>query len=86
MVRLTKSEFLANIVSIVGSPIREPIRVPDAAGEGLVVMSAAEYEKITHGERRVLRIEDLSDAEIALIETAEVPAEFAHLDDEMDED
>jgi hypothetical protein len=35
-------------------------------------------------ERRVVRVEDLTDEEVALIAKSEVPAAYAHLDDEIE--
>ena len=34
-------------------------------------------------DRRILLAEDITDEELALIEAAEVPAEYAHLDAEL---
>lgn len=49
----------------------------------LVVLSVEEYERLVRRDRRVLRAGELTEEEIALIAQAEVPAEFAHLDEEL---
>jgi len=36
-------------------------------------------------DRRVIRAEDITDEELALIEAAEVPAEYAYLDAELND-
>jgi hypothetical protein len=47
------------------------------------VLSADEYERLTRRDRRVVTAGDLTDAEVVLIAADEVPAEHAHLDDEL---
>ena len=49
----------------------------------LVVLSAEEYERLKRRDRRVIVAGELTDAEMALIANAEVPAEHAHLDEEI---
>jgi hypothetical protein len=50
----------------------------------LVMVSAAEYDRLKRRDRRVVRVEDLTDEDLALIAQAEAPAEFAHLDAELE--
>jgi len=53
---------------------------------GLVMgvrVTADEYERPRRHDRRAFRAEELSEADIALIAKAEVPAEYAHLDEEL---
>jgi hypothetical protein len=46
-------------------------------------MSVEEYARLKRRDRRVVRLEDFTDEEMALIARAEVPAKYAHLDDEL---
>jgi len=48
-----------------------------------VRVTADEYERPRRHDRRAFRAEELSEADIALIAKAEVPAEYAHLDEEL---
>jgi hypothetical protein len=48
----------------------------------MVLPSAEEY-KLNHRGRRVVRLEDFTDDEMALIAQAEAPAEYSHLDAEL---
>jgi hypothetical protein len=48
------------------------------------MVSAAEYDRLKRRDRRVVRLEDLTDEELELIAQAEVPAEFAYLDAELE--
>jgi len=54
------------------------------AGEGLpkALLSAEDYERLKRRDRRVIRTGEMTDAEIALIAKAEVPAEQAYFDEE----
>jgi hypothetical protein len=45
--------------------------------------SAEENYRLKRRDRRVVRTGDLSEEDIALIAKAEVPAEYAHLDEEF---
>ena len=49
----------------------------------LVVLSADEYERLKRRDRRVVRLEDFSEEEMALIASAEVPAGSSHHDAEL---
>ena len=49
----------------------------------LVLLSAAEYDRLKRRDRHVVRLDDFSEEEMALIAAAEVPAEHAHLDAEL---
>jgi hypothetical protein len=46
-------------------------------------MSVEEYDRLKRRDRRMVRLEDFTDEEMALIARAEVPAEHAYLDDEL---
>ncbi|HXW23875.1 MAG TPA: hypothetical protein VEK73_03935 [Xanthobacteraceae bacterium] len=48
-----------------------------------MMISVEEYARLKRRDRRVMRTGDLSDEDIALIAKAEVPAEYAHLDEEL---
>lgn len=53
--------------------------------DGLVLLSAAEYDRLKRRDRRVVRLEDFTEEEMALIAKAEVPAEYAYLGGELKE-
>jgi uncharacterized protein YbaP (TraB family) len=46
-------------------------------------LSAEEYARLKRRDRRVVRLEEFTDEEMALIAQAEVPAQQSHLDDEL---
>jgi len=49
----------------------------------LVVISADEYNRLQRRDRRVIAVGELTEEEIALVAKAEVPVEYAHLDEEL---
>ena len=49
----------------------------------LVLLSADEFRRLKQGDREVLRAEDFTESDLAAIAAAEVPAEYAALDAEL---
>jgi prevent-host-death family protein len=81
--RVTTADFIKNYGSLADRALSEPLTITKNGRDRLVVMSAEEYERLSRRDRRVLRAGELTDEEVALIAKAEVPAEHAHLDDEL---
>jgi hypothetical protein len=52
----------------------------------LGLLSVDEYDRRKRRDRRVVKLEDFTPEEIEAIAKAEVPAELAHLDKELDAD
>jgi hypothetical protein len=48
-----------------------------------VLISTEEYRRLKQGERRVMRLEDFTEEDIAAIENAQIAAEAGHYNDEM---
>jgi hypothetical protein len=63
--------------------LTEPVTITRNGRDRRVLLSAEEYDRLRRRDRRVVRLEDFSDEETALIAPAEVPSEYAHLDDEL---
>jgi PHD/YefM family antitoxin component YafN of YafNO toxin-antitoxin module len=82
-VRVTTADFIKNYGRLADQALSEPLTITKNGYDRLVVMSADEYERLKRRDRRVISAGELSDAEIALIAQAEVPAEYAHLDEEL---
>lgn len=53
----------------------EPVMVTRYGRETVCIVSAARYRQLKQYEREARRVSDLSDAELALIEGAEIPPE-----------
>jgi PHD/YefM family antitoxin component YafN of YafNO toxin-antitoxin module len=81
--RVSTADFIKNYGAFADQALTEPVTITKNGRDRLVVVSAAEYDRLKRRDRVALRAEELSDEELALIETAEVPAEYAHLDSEL---
>jgi len=81
--RVSTADFIKNYGDLADKALTEPVTITKDGRDRLVVMAAGEYQRLKRRDRQVRHAEDLGDEEIALIAAAEVPAEFACLDDEL---
>lgn len=81
--RVTTAEFIKQYGALADRAIAEPVTITKNGRDRLVLLSAEEYARLLHRARRAVRPEELSERDLALIGQAEVPAEHAHLDDEL---
>jgi prevent-host-death family protein len=84
MPRVSSTEFQRNPGLYQDIAQREPVTVTSHGRERTVLLSADEYHRLKLRDREVLLVEELSEEEIEAIRTAEVPAEYRHLDEELD--
>lgn len=81
--RVSSAEFLKSYGALTDKALSEPVTITRNGRDRLVVLSVEEYERLKQRDRRVRRIEELTDAEMDAIAKADVPGEYAHLDDEL---
>jgi PHD/YefM family antitoxin component YafN of YafNO toxin-antitoxin module len=81
--RVTTADFIKNYGSLADKALSEPVTITKNGRDRLVVLSAGEYERLRRRDRTVIKAGELTDEEMALIAQAEVPAEHAHLDEEL---
>jgi PHD/YefM family antitoxin component YafN of YafNO toxin-antitoxin module len=81
--RVTTAEFIKHYGTLADRALSEPVTITKNGRDRLVVLSAGEYDRLRRRDRRVVRAGELTDDDIALIAGAEVPAEHAHLDEEL---
>jgi len=81
--RVTTAEFIKYYGTLADRALLEPVTITKNGRDRLVILSAGEYERLARRDRRVLTAGELTDEEIALIASAEVPPERAHLDEEL---
>ena len=81
--KVTTADFIKHYGALADRALSEPLTITKNGRDRLVVLSAEEYGRLKRRDRRVVSAEELTDAEIALISKAEVPAEHAHLDEEL---
>jgi PHD/YefM family antitoxin component YafN of YafNO toxin-antitoxin module len=61
----------------------EPVTITKNGRDRLVVLSAEEYVRLKRRDRRVVKLEDFTAEERALIARADVPPGHEHLDEEL---
>jgi prevent-host-death family protein len=81
--KVTTADFIKNSGTLADKALAEPVTITKNGRDRLVVLSADEYERLKRRDRRVVRLEDFSRDEMALIASAEVPAGQRHLDAEL---
>lgn len=60
----------------------EPVRVTRDCRETVYIVSAEVYREMKRAQRDRIASADLTDGELALIEAAEIPAEYSYITDE----
>lgn len=75
--------FIKHYGRLADRALSEPLTITKNGHDRLVVLSANEYERLKRREQRIVSAGELTDAEVALVAAAEVPAEQAHLYDEL---
>jgi len=81
--RVTTADFIKNYGSLADTALSEPVTITKNGRDRLVVLSAAEYDRLKRRDRKVIKAGELTAEEMAHIAQAEVPAEYAHLDEEL---
>jgi PHD/YefM family antitoxin component YafN of YafNO toxin-antitoxin module len=81
--KVSTAEFIENYAALADKALTEPVVITKNGRDRLVMLSAQEYARLKRRDRRVVRLEDFTDEEMALIARVEVPAEDAHLDAEL---
>lgn len=85
MTRIPAAEFQRNIGTYQDRALIEPVFVTRNGRERTVLLSVEEYRRLKRRDREAVAVEQLGEAELAAIEAAEVPAEYAGLDAELDQ-
>jgi PHD/YefM family antitoxin component YafN of YafNO toxin-antitoxin module len=81
--RVTTAEFIKRYGTLADRALGEPVTITKNGRDRLVLLSADEYARLKRRDRRAIAAEELTEAELELIASAEVPAEHAHLDAEV---
>jgi prevent-host-death family protein len=81
--KVSSADFQKKFGALADRALAEPVIITRNGRDRLVLLSVEEYERLKWRDRRVVRLEDFTDAEMALIARAEVPAEYAYLDAEL---
>jgi PHD/YefM family antitoxin component YafN of YafNO toxin-antitoxin module len=81
--RVSSAEFLKSYGRLTDTALSEPVTITRNGRDRLVALSVKEYERLKCRERRVYAIEDMTPEQVAAVEKASVPFEYAHLDEEL---
>jgi hypothetical protein len=81
--RVSTAEFIKSYGTLADRALIEPVTITKNGRDRLVVISAEEYDRLRRRDRRVIAAGELTDEEVTLIAKAEVPAEYAYLDEEL---
>jgi len=81
--KVSTAEFIKNYGALADKALGEPVTITKNGRDRLVVISAEEYARLKRRDRRVVRLEDFTEEEMALIAKAEVPPGHDHLDEEL---
>jgi prevent-host-death family protein len=80
---VTSAEFHRNIGTYQDMALTKTVAITKNGRERTVLISAEEYARLKRRDRRVLIPSELTEEEAAAVQVAQVPPEFAHLDDEI---
>ena len=80
--KVSSTEFQQNVGRYQDAAMRGPVTITKNGRDHTVLVSADFFEAVMKG-RVARRVEDLDEATIKAIAEAEVPARYAHLDDEL---
>jgi PHD/YefM family antitoxin component YafN of YafNO toxin-antitoxin module len=81
--RVSSAEFIRNYGLLSDKALGEAVTITRNGRDRLVLMSADEYERLMRRDRRVVLLEDFTEADMALIEAAKMSPDQAHLDAEL---
>jgi PHD/YefM family antitoxin component YafN of YafNO toxin-antitoxin module len=81
--RVSSADFLKNYGALTDKAIAEPVTITRNGRDRLVLLSIEEYERLKRRDRRAYAIEDMTPEQLAALEKAEVPPEYAYLDAEL---
>ena len=83
--KVSSADFQKQFGSLADKALTEPVTITRNGRDRLVLMSVEEYERLKRRDRRVVRLEDFTAEEMALIAKSEVPPELNHLDSELED-
>ena len=81
--KVSTAEFIKNYGALSDKALQEPVTITKNGRDRLVVISSEEYERMRRRDRRVIRVEDLSDEEMEEILNQRVPEEYDYLNEEL---
>ena len=65
--RVSTANFIKNYGTLADKALAEPVTITKNGRDRLVVISVEEYDRLKSRDRRVVKLEDFTDEEMALI-------------------
>jgi prevent-host-death family protein len=75
MATASSAEVQKNFGRYKDAALAEPVVVTQYGKPSVVILAAAEYERLKELDRRILRLDEMSDAEIEQMIEARIPAD-----------
>ena len=75
---VTSAEAQKNFGRYREQALEEPVVVTQYGKPSVVIISAAEYERLKELDRRVMRLDEMSDRDIEQMAEAEIPPEYRY--------
>jgi prevent-host-death family protein len=82
---VTSAEVQKNFGQYREQALGEPVVVTQYGKPSVVIIAAAEYDRLKELDRRVMRLDEMSDAQIEEMVTASIPREHRYSIDEIPE-
>jgi prevent-host-death family protein len=83
MVKVSAAEFQRNIGRYQDVALTQPVAVTRNGRERTVMISVEEYQRLKRRDRRVMSLDDFTDADIAALEATRAPESAKVFDDEL---
>ncbi len=81
--RVSTADFIKNYGTLADKALQEAVTITKNGRDRLVMISAEEYSRLKRRDRRMVKLEDFTDAEMALIAATEAAPEDEGLDIEL---
>jgi prevent-host-death family protein len=75
---ITSAEAQKNFGRYREQALREPVIVTQYGEPSVVIISAAEYERLKELDRRIMRLDEMSDSELEEMAASEIPPEYRY--------
>lgn len=82
--KVSTADFIKNYGTLADKALTEPLTITKNGRDRFVLVAAAEFERLKRRDRRVVALEEFTDAEMVLIAKADVPPGHEHLDAELE--
>ncbi len=84
MVTISSVEFQRKFGRYRDAAQREPVVITNHGRENLVLLSVDEYRRLKRRDRQALRVEDLTQADLEALASAEPPTQAEAFNDEFE--